>query len=88
MLLLFSVPIFQTLYLLPASNNNIEKILNNKPVPLPLLQQILYVVKYFVAQGIHNLPPTEKQQKYYLSGINSKPENVSANEFEKTQKLN
>ena len=40
-----------------------------------------------IHQGIHNLPPTEKQQKYYLSGMNSKPENVTANEFEKTQEL-
>ena len=40
-----------------------------------------------IHQGIHNLPPTEKQQKYYLSGMNSKPENISAGEFEKTQEL-
>lgn len=40
-----------------------------------------------IHQGIHNLPPTAKQQKYYLSGMNSKPENVSTNEFEKTQEL-
>lgn len=40
-----------------------------------------------IHQGIHNLPPTAKQQKYYLSGMNSKPENVAANEFEKTQAL-
>ncbi|SRR6266446_4885418 len=24
-----------------------------------------------VYQGIHNLPPSEKQQKYYISGMNS-----------------
>lgn len=40
-----------------------------------------------IHQGIHNLPPTAKQQKYYLSGMNSKPENVSENEFTKTQEL-
>jgi len=40
-----------------------------------------------IHQGIHNLPPTQKQQKYYLSGMNSKPENVSENEFTKTQEL-
>ena len=40
-----------------------------------------------IHQGIHNLPPTPKQQKYYLSGMNSKPENVSENEFTKTQEL-
>ncbi len=40
-----------------------------------------------IHQGIHNLPPTVKQQKYYLSGMNSKPENVSENEFTKTQEL-
>ncbi len=40
-----------------------------------------------IHQGIHNLPPTFKQQKYYLSAMNSKPENVSENEFTKTQEL-
>lgn len=34
-----------------------------------------------IHQGIHNIPPTEKQQKYYLSGMNSKPENTSLDEF-------
>ena len=34
-----------------------------------------------IHQGIHNLPPTPKQQKYYLSGMNSKPENVAAEAF-------
>ena len=40
-----------------------------------------------IHQGIHNLAPTEKQQKYYLSGMNSKPENVAAADFGKTQEL-
>ena len=40
-----------------------------------------------IHQGIHNIPPTAKQQKYYLSAMNSKPENVSENEFTKTQEL-
>lgn len=40
-----------------------------------------------IHQGIHNLAPTEKQQKYYLSGMNSKPENMAAGEFEKAQEL-
>ena len=40
-----------------------------------------------IHQGIHNLPPTAKQQKYYLSGMNSKPENVPEIEFTKTQEL-
>ena len=40
-----------------------------------------------IHQGIHNIPPTEKQQKYYLSGMNSKPENVSENEFKNTVEL-
>jgi transposase-like protein len=40
-----------------------------------------------IHQGIHNLPLTAKQQKYYLSGMNSKPENVSEKEFTKTQEL-
>lgn len=31
-----------------------------------------------IHQGIHNIPPTEKQQKYYLSGMNSKPDNTSS----------
>jgi transposase-like protein len=34
-----------------------------------------------IHQGIHNIPPTEKQQKYYLSGMNSKPENIAATAF-------
>jgi transposase-like protein len=40
-----------------------------------------------IHQGIHNLAPTAKQQKYYLSGMNSKPQNVGAGEFEKMQEL-
>jgi hypothetical protein len=28
-----------------------------------------------------NIPTTAKQQKYYLSGMNSKPENISGDEF-------
>jgi transposase-like protein len=40
-----------------------------------------------IHQGIHNIPPTEKQKKYYLSGMNSKPENVSADAFKNQQEL-
>ena len=40
-----------------------------------------------IHQGIHNIPPTEKQQKYYLSGMNSKPESTSAGEFSNQQEL-
>lgn len=40
-----------------------------------------------IHQGIHNIPPTEKQQKYYLSGMNSKPENTSAGEFSNQKEL-
>ena len=40
-----------------------------------------------IHQGFHNLPPTAKQQKYYLSGMNSKPEKVAANEFKEQQAL-
>ena len=40
-----------------------------------------------IHQGIHNIPPTLKQQKYYLSGMNSKPENIAANEFKNQQEL-
>lgn len=29
-----------------------------------------------IHQGIHNLPPTQKQQKYYLSAMNSNSEKV------------
>ena len=38
-----------------------------------------------IHQGIHNIPPTEKQQKYYLSAMNSKPENIAAPEFKDQQ---
>ena len=40
-----------------------------------------------IHQGIHNIAPTEKQQKYYLSGMNSKPENSAAVEFKNQQEL-
>ena len=40
-----------------------------------------------IHQGIHNLAPTEKQQKYYLSAMNNKPDNTAAGEAEKTQEL-
>lgn len=40
-----------------------------------------------IHQGIHNLQPTEKQQKYYLSGMNSKPEKTSAESFKTQQAL-
>ena len=40
-----------------------------------------------IHQGIHNIPPTEKQQKYYLSGMNSKPENTAAGEFNNQKEL-
>lgn len=40
-----------------------------------------------IHQGIHNLAPTEKQQKYYLSAMNSNPENAAAGEVEKMQEL-
>ena len=40
-----------------------------------------------IHQGIHNIAPTEKQQKYYLSGMNSKPENLASGEFKNQQEL-
>ena len=40
-----------------------------------------------IHQRIHNLEPTEKQQKYYLSAMNNKPDNTAADEVEKTQEL-
>ena len=40
-----------------------------------------------IHQGIHNLAPTEKQQKYYLSSMKSKPENGTGGEVENTQEL-
>ena len=36
-----------------------------------------------IHQGIHNLAPTEKQQKYYLSAMNNKPDNTAADGMEK-----
>jgi transposase-like protein len=40
-----------------------------------------------IHQCIHNIPPTEKQQKYYLSGMNSKPANLSEEAFKNQQEL-
>ena len=40
-----------------------------------------------IHQGIHNIPPTEKQQKYYFSAMNSKPENISGEEFQNQKEL-
>jgi transposase-like protein len=40
-----------------------------------------------IHQGIHNIPPTEKQQKYYLSGMNSKPDNTSSEDFKNQKEL-
>ena len=40
-----------------------------------------------IHQGIHNLEPTAKQQKYYLSGMNSKPEKTSSKTFKTEQDL-
>lgn len=40
-----------------------------------------------IHQGIHNIPPTEKQKKYYLSGMNSKPDDMSAAEHNKHSEL-
>ena len=40
-----------------------------------------------IHQGIHNIPPTEKQQKYYLSGMNSKAENITGEVFRNEQEL-
>jgi transposase-like protein len=34
-----------------------------------------------IHQGIHNIAPTEKQQKYYLSAMNSKSEKASGDEL-------
>src|SRR3954469_13684828 len=33
-----------------------------------------------IHQGIHNLPPTEKQEKYSLSSMNSSPKKSSSSE--------
>jgi transposase-like protein len=40
-----------------------------------------------VHQCIHNILPTTNQQKYYLSGMNSKPEQQSTDEFKELQAL-
>jgi transposase-like protein len=40
-----------------------------------------------IHQGIHNLAPTQKQQKYYLSAMNSNPQNAPEGEVEKMQEL-
>jgi transposase-like protein len=40
-----------------------------------------------IHQGIHNIAPTDKQQKYYLSGMNSKPANLSEEAFKNQQEL-
>ena len=34
-----------------------------------------------IHHGIHNIALTAKQQKYYLSGMNCKPQNTAAEEF-------
>ena len=39
-----------------------------------------------IHQGIHNLSPTAKQQKYYLSAMNSNPSKVS-NEITQSQEV-
>jgi len=39
-----------------------------------------------IHQGIHNIPPTEKQQKYYLSAMNNNPEkSAAAGQFNEQQ---
>ena len=40
-----------------------------------------------IHQGIHNLAPTEKQQKYYLSGMKNNAENNASLEDKNTQEL-
>ena len=40
-----------------------------------------------IHQGIHNLALTEKQQKYYLSAMNSNLENTAAAQLQNTQEL-
>jgi transposase-like protein len=35
-----------------------------------------------IHQGIHNLPPTQKQQKYYLSAMNNNPQKSNDEERE------
>ena len=44
-----------------------------------------------IHQGIHNIPPTEKQQNYYLSAMNNSPKKSTAadqlNEQQLQQKI-
>ena len=40
-----------------------------------------------VHQGIHNLPPTENQQKYYLSPVKNKDKNATTASDENTRAL-
>ena len=40
-----------------------------------------------IHQGIHNIPPSEKQRKYYLSAMNSNPENIPDEVFKNQQAL-
>jgi len=40
-----------------------------------------------IHQGIHNIAPTPNQQNYYLTGMNSKPENISSADFKNQKEL-
>lgn len=40
-----------------------------------------------IHQGIHNIAATANQEKYYLTGMNSKPENISSADFKKQKEL-
>ena len=40
-----------------------------------------------IHQGIHNIAATANQQKYYLTGMNSKPENISSADFKNQKDL-
>jgi transposase-like protein len=40
-----------------------------------------------IHQGIHNIAPTQKQQKYYLATMNSTPENTAAEDCKNKQAL-
>ena len=40
-----------------------------------------------IHQGIHSIPPTEKQQKYYLSAVNNSPEKSTATDQLNEQQL-
>ena len=40
-----------------------------------------------VHQGIHNLPPTEKQQKYSISSMNSSKKKLSSEQLQSTEVL-